>query len=177
MAVFPEHKVILILTHFGGILILPQISFRVYYRSATVLASNDSCRAEWWATFLIYNSLPFGLNFDQDLGNICPMALELLMIGHLGYSVKCSQRPLDTPILLVCYVQEKAPSCCFFPYLEFHYYNHWSNRIIHLVNCSSCLGIIIFIGSSVTHLVMQDTITCKICRLQVMYLVSLITMY
>lgn len=49
-----------------------------------------------------YNAFPFGLNFDQDLGNICPMALELLMVGHSGSSVKCSQRPLDTPILLLC---------------------------------------------------------------------------
>ena len=44
-----------------------------------------------------------------------------------------SQRSLDTCLLFM--VQENIPSSCIFPYVELHYYNHWSHWAIHLINC------------------------------------------
>ena len=39
--------------------------------------------------------------------------------------------------ILVCYVQEMVPPCCFFLRLELHYYNHWPYQIRSVVQ--SCL--------------------------------------
>lgn len=31
--------------------------------------------------------------------------------------------------------QEMINSCCFFSYVELHYYSHWSYKTIHVINC------------------------------------------
>ena len=44
-----------------------------------------------------------------------------------------TQKPLDCLSYHSVMVQEMIPSCCFFLYLELHYYNHWTYRTIYLV--------------------------------------------
>ena len=51
--------------------------------------------------------------------------------------------------------EEKISSYSFFSYLELHHYGHQSHRELYI---SSCLVIIIFIGCSVTHGVIQEKI-------------------
>ena len=51
-------------------------------------------------------------------------------------------KSLDHACLIILLVQENIPSCCFFPYLELHYYNHWSHGTAYQH----------FITGSVTHL-------------------------
>ena len=54
-------------------------------------------------------------------------------------------------------VQESIPSHCMFSYLELHYYNHWSFIELYIRSTASSL-VIIFIGGSVIHLVIQEII-------------------
>lgn len=51
-----------------------------------------------------------------------------------GY-VNDSQEALDRLSFWTVMIWKMVPSCCFFPYLELHYYDHWSYRIIYLINC------------------------------------------
>ena len=67
-----------------------------------------------------------------------------------------SQRSLQTCLLVM--VQESIPSCCIFQYLELHYYNNWSHIKLYIWSTASSLVIIIFIGGSIIHLVIQETI-------------------
>ena len=55
-------------------------------------------------------------------------------------------------------VQWSVPFHCIFPYLELHYYNHWSYIERYIWSTASSLVIIIYIGASVIHLVIQETI-------------------
>ena len=43
-----------------------------------------------------------------------------------GLGHKTVSKILWTTCLTSFLVQENIPSCCFFPYLELHYYHHWS---------------------------------------------------
>ena len=79
-------------------------------------------------------------------GRLIPVPEKILLIGH---SVCCywtrpceQQKSLDHTCLTSLLVQENIPSCCFFPYLELHYYNHWYHGTFFQH----------FITGSVTHL-------------------------
>ena len=54
-------------------------------------------------------------------------------------------------------VQESIPFRCIFSYLELHYYNHWSYIKVYIWSTASSL-VIIFVGGSVIHLVIQEII-------------------
>ena len=63
----------------------------------------------------------------------------LLKIPLTGHSVCCywarpckQQKSLDHTCLTSLLVQEIIPSCCFFPYLELHYNNHWSHMELNI---------------------------------------------
>ena len=63
----------------------------------------------------------------------------LMKIPLTGHSVCCywtraceQQKSLDHACLISLLVQENIPSYCFFPYLELHYYNHWSHMELHI---------------------------------------------
>ena len=80
------------------------------------------------------------------LGRLIPVPGKILLIGH---SVCCywtrpceQQKSLDHTCLTSLLVQQNIPSCCFFPYLELHYYNHWYHGTFFQH----------FITGSVTHL-------------------------
>lgn len=78
-------------------------------------------------------------------------------------------RPLDDLEHLSYYsvmVQEMVLSCFFFPYLELYYYSHWPYKMIYLVNHFKSSSHH-FIRGIVTHLVMQEKLSCKIGRIQV----------
>ena len=77
--------------------------------------------------------------------------LNVLLLGYV-LIVKTS---LDTCILVM--VQESIPSHCIFSYLELHYYNHWSHIELYIWSTASSL-VIIFVGGSVIHLVIQEII-------------------
>ena len=55
-------------------------------------------------------------------------------------------------------VQKSIPFCYIFPYLDLYYYSHWSNIELYIWSTASSVGIIIFLGGSVIHLVTQETI-------------------
>ena len=67
-----------------------------------------------------------------------------------------SQKSLNTCLLVM--VQQSIPFHCIFPYLELHYYNHWSHIKVYIWSTASSLVIIIFTGGSVIHLVIQEII-------------------
>ena len=77
--------------------------------------------------------------------------LNVLLLGYV-LIVKTS---LDTCILVM--VQESIPSHCIFSYLELHYYSHWSYIKLYIWSTASSL-VIIFVGGSVIHLVIQEII-------------------
>ena len=54
-------------------------------------------------------------------------------------------------------VQWSVPFHCIFPYLELHYYNHWSYIELYIWSTASSL-VIISIGGSVINLVIQEII-------------------
>ena len=80
------------------------------------------------------------------LGRLIPGPVKIPLIGHSGccyWTRSCEQqKSLDHTCLTSLLVQEYSPSCCFFPYLELHYYNHWSHGTAYQH----------FITVSVTHL-------------------------
>ena len=69
-------------------------------------------------------SLPF---WPMVLGKIIPRSgkdfIDGPLITELGHSNR-SQRSLDHLTFKSVIVKENTPSCCIFPYLELHYYNH-----------------------------------------------------
>ena len=65
-------------------------------------------------------------------------SLSVLLLDQALWAGKS----LDHACLIILLVQENIPSCCFFPYLELHYYNHWSHGTAYQH----------FITGSVTHL-------------------------
>ena len=154
--------------------------FQGYCRSATAVASDlILVELDGGQHSLFYNPLPFDLNFNQGLVGIlwpiCPTVLGMLIPGSgedfidratqrviTGWRLfNRNQKPLDRLSYQSAVVQEMVPSCFFFPYLEFHYYNHWCFRIYIWSIISSHLIIINFIWGLVTHLVMQETIILK----------------
>ena len=97
---------------------------------------------------------------------ICPALLGRLIPSSEGFSwwdTQCaitglgfnSQRSLDTCLLVM--VREIIPFYCIFSYLESHYYKHWSFIEVYIWPPASGL-VIIFVGGSVTHLVIQEKI-------------------
>ena len=97
------------------------------------------------------------------LSNIAGKACSQLWKGFCCWGTQCaitglglnSQRSLDTCLLVM--VQESIPFRCIFSYLELHYYNHWSYIELYIWSTASSL-VIIFIGGSVIHLVIQEII-------------------
>ena len=70
--------------------------------------------------------------------------------------------------------QQSIPFHCVFPYLELHYYNHWSHIKLYIWSTASSLVIIIFTGGSVIHLVIQEIISCETDKIQIVKLITLV---
>ena len=84
-------------------------------------------RQEYWS------GLPFPSPWDLPDSGIKPKSLALQADG-------LTSEPPGKP----------------FPYLELHYYNHWSHTELHVWSAASNLVLVIFICGSVIHLVIQE---------------------
>ena len=132
----------------------PWISFRVYCRSTTAVA-NDLVLVELAGGHhsLFYSPIPFtqfqprfGWHFVTNYPTVLGILIlrpdqdclvKTLHVPFLSQAQLTVADSLWTTVLLVCYdmIQEMVAACCLFPYLELHYYNHWSYRTVHLVTC------------------------------------------
>ena len=57
---------------------------------------------------------------------------EATQCAFIGPGLESSKSLWTIPVLLSLLVQANIPSCCLFPYLELHYYNHWSHMELHI---------------------------------------------
>ena len=98
-------------------------------------------RGAWWATVHVVTNSQTWLSAHihthshTQAGGLQSMGSQTDMTEHTHADVtglgpiNYNQRPLHY-LLLVCYGLENGSFCCFFPYLELHYYNRWSCRTI-----------------------------------------------
>ena len=97
-----------------------------------------------WIQFwhLHLGALIQGVGSPDPLFSLNSRVLFLILLPYCTFGNPACQASLDTTCLTSLLVQENIPSCCFFPYLELHYYHHQSHMELY----------IILSEASVTHL-------------------------
>ena len=97
-----------------------------------------------WIQFwhLHLGALIQGVGSPDPLFSLNSRVLFLILLPYCTFGNPACQASLNTTCLTSLLVQENIPSCCFFPYLELHYYHHQSHMELY----------IILSEASVTHL-------------------------